>query len=60
MAGWRAGSSTARRCSIAATIERMAGHLVTVLEAVAADAGLRLSGLAVLTAGEREQLARVE
>ena len=39
-------------------VERMAGHLVTVLEAVAADRGVRLSGLPVLTAGEREELLR--
>ena len=36
----------------------MAGHLVVVLAAVAADAGQRLSRLPVLTAGERDQLAR--
>ena len=40
----------------AATVGRMAGHLGVLLAAVAADAGSPLSGLPVLTAGEREQL----
>ena len=40
----------------AARVERMAGHLVTVLEGIAADAERRLSQLPVLTAAEREQL----
>ncbi|MFC9249741.1 condensation domain-containing protein, partial [Streptomyces sp. NPDC057136] len=40
----------------AATMERLAGHLVTLLEAVAADAGQRVGDLPVLSAGEREQL----
>ena len=42
----------------AATIGRMCGHLGVLLAAVAADPGRRLSGLGVLTAGERDQLAR--
>ncbi len=42
----------------AASAERMAGHFVVLLAAVVADAGRPLSGLAVLTGGEREQLAR--
>ena len=40
----------------AATIGRMAGHLGVLLAGVAADPAVPLSGLAVLTAGEREQL----
>ncbi|MFC9248866.1 condensation domain-containing protein, partial [Streptomyces sp. NPDC057136] len=40
----------------AATVGRLAGHLVTLLEAVAADAGQRVGDLPVLSAGEREQL----
>ena len=43
----------------AARMERMAGHLGVLLGAVAADPGRPVSGLAVLTAGEREQLAAV-
>ena len=39
-------------------MERMARHLVTVLEAVAADAGRRVRDLPVLTAGERNLLVR--
>ena len=39
-----------------ATAGRMAGHLVTLLEAVAGDAGQPLSALAMLSAGERDQL----
>ncbi len=42
----------------AATIGRMAGHLGVLLAAVAADPGRPLSGLGVLTAGERDELAR--
>ncbi len=42
----------------AGTVGRMAGHLVTVLEAVAADAGRPLSQLPVLSVGERDQLVR--
>ncbi|MEU8531428.1 condensation domain-containing protein, partial [Streptomyces sp. NPDC048629] len=38
----------------AATVERMAGHLVAVLEAVAVDARQRVGELPVLSAGERE------
>ncbi|MFD6291566.1 amino acid adenylation domain-containing protein [Streptomyces sp. NPDC060205] len=38
----------------AATVERMAGHLVALLEAVAADAKRRVGELPVLSAGERE------
>jgi amino acid adenylation domain-containing protein len=41
-----------------ATVQRMAGHLVTLLAAAAADPGWRLSELPVLTAGERDQLIR--
>ena len=40
----------------AATIGRMAGHLGVLLAGIAADAQAPLSRLAVLTAGEREQL----
>ena len=40
------------------TIGRLAGHLGVLLAAVAADPGRPLSGLGVLTAGEREELAR--
>src|SRR6266566_3684417 len=40
----------------AATIGRMAGHLGVLLTAVADDADVPLSGLPVLTAGERQQL----
>ena len=40
----------------AATIGRLAGHLGVLLAGIAADADAPLSGLAVLTAGEREQL----
>ena len=42
----------------AATIGRMGGHLGVLLAAVAADPGRPLSGLGVLTAGERDELAR--
>ena len=42
----------------AATIGRMAGHLGALLAAVAADPGRPSSGLAVLTAAERDELAR--
>ncbi|MPY45031.1 amino acid adenylation domain-containing protein, partial [Streptomyces phyllanthi] len=38
------------------TVERMAGHLCTVLAAVAADAALPLSGVSMLTADERARL----
>jgi amino acid adenylation domain-containing protein len=41
----------------AARVQRMAGHLGVLLEAVAADAGQRLSGVGVLTAAERDLLA---
>ncbi|MFJ4243824.1 amino acid adenylation domain-containing protein, partial [Streptomyces iakyrus] len=40
----------------AATVERLGGHLVTLLSAVAADAGQRVGALPVLSAGERELL----
>src|SRR5262249_6190741 len=40
----------------ATTAERMAVHLTTLLEAVAADAGQHLSQLPVLTAAERDQV----
>ncbi|MGI5423693.1 non-ribosomal peptide synthase/polyketide synthase [Streptomyces sp. CA-179760] len=40
----------------AATMERLAGHLVSVLEAVAVDAGQRVGDLSVLGVGEREEL----
>ena len=39
-------------------VEGLAGHLVTVLGGVAGDAGVRLSGVAVLTGREREELGR--
>ncbi|WP_301647756.1 non-ribosomal peptide synthetase, partial [Streptomyces arenae] len=42
----------------AATIERMSGHLVTLLTAVARDAGETLSRLPVLTPAERRQVLR--
>ncbi|MFD3658811.1 amino acid adenylation domain-containing protein, partial [Streptomyces sp. NPDC058620] len=41
-----------------ATMERMAGHLATVLTAIATDADQRLGDLPVLTAAEHEQLVR--
>ncbi|MFE3031376.1 amino acid adenylation domain-containing protein [Streptomyces canus] len=40
----------------AATISRLTGHLITLLGAVAGDADVRLSGLPMLTAGERAEL----
>jgi amino acid adenylation domain-containing protein len=40
----------------AATIERMTGHFLTLLQAVTADADKRLSDLPLLTAAERHQL----
>ncbi|AMW08793.1 hypothetical protein A4E84_04315 [Streptomyces qaidamensis] len=40
----------------AATVERLGAHLVTVLEAVAADAGQRVGDLSVLAVGECEEL----
>ncbi|MET0399319.1 MAG: non-ribosomal peptide synthase/polyketide synthase [Longimicrobiaceae bacterium] len=40
----------------AATIARLAGHLETVLEAMAADPGRRLSGLSLLRGMERAQV----
>ncbi|MEU9188406.1 amino acid adenylation domain-containing protein, partial [Streptomyces sp. NPDC048484] len=42
----------------AATADRMAGHLVTLLEAVAADPGRPLSRLPMLTPAERDTLLR--
>ncbi|MEW5928157.1 MAG: non-ribosomal peptide synthase/polyketide synthase [Gemmatimonadota bacterium] len=39
-----------------ATVARLAGHLETVLEAIAADPAARLSGLSLLCADERAQL----
>ncbi|WP_261991503.1 non-ribosomal peptide synthetase [Streptomyces sp. OR43] len=42
----------------AATVERMAGHLVTLLDAVAADADRMVDELPVLTAGERDVVVR--
>ncbi|WP_258199117.1 condensation domain-containing protein, partial [Streptomyces sp. A244] len=42
----------------AATVKRLGGHLVTLLSAVAADAGQRVGALPVLSAGEREVLAQ--
>ncbi|HEU0078084.1 MAG TPA: amino acid adenylation domain-containing protein, partial [Longimicrobiaceae bacterium] len=41
----------------AATIRRMLGHYVVLLEGVAADPGRRLEELPLLTAGERDGLA---
>jgi amino acid adenylation domain-containing protein len=41
-----------------ATAERMAEHLTTLLTAVAADAGRHLSELPMLTAAERDRVAR--
>ncbi|MFC9249754.1 condensation domain-containing protein, partial [Streptomyces sp. NPDC057136] len=38
----------------AATVERMAGHLITLLDALTVDSGRRVGDLPVLTAGERE------
>ena len=40
----------------AATVERMAGHLVNLLAAVAADAAVRVSEIDLLTAAERDLL----
>ncbi|HEX4496636.1 MAG TPA: amino acid adenylation domain-containing protein, partial [Thermoanaerobaculia bacterium] len=40
-----------------ATVQRLAGHLVTLLTAAAANAGKRVSALPLLTAAERRQLA---
>ncbi|MFJ2264726.1 amino acid adenylation domain-containing protein [Streptomyces sp. NPDC087844] len=40
----------------AETVERMAGHLVAVLEAVAEDAGRRVSEVSVLTGAERRRV----
>ncbi|MGN9822060.1 non-ribosomal peptide synthase/polyketide synthase, partial [Streptomyces sp. SD11] len=42
----------------AGTVERMAGHLATVLEAIAEDGGRRVGELPVLTAVERDRLLR--
>ncbi|GAA2061956.1 non-ribosomal peptide synthase/polyketide synthase [Catenulispora yoronensis] len=39
------------------TVERMAGHLVSLLDAVAADAAVRVSELPLLTADERQDLS---
>ena len=52
----RAGSNTAATSSSAATVERLAGHLGTLLAAAVADAGARLSALPLLTAAERAQM----
>jgi amino acid adenylation domain-containing protein len=40
-----------------ATIERMAGHFVTLVDGIVADSGRRLSELPLLTTAERRQLA---
>ncbi len=40
----------------AATIDRLGGHLAALLSALAAEPGLRLSALPLLSAGERAQL----
>ncbi|MGW5658477.1 amino acid adenylation domain-containing protein [Streptomyces humi] len=40
----------------AGTVERLSGHLVRLLEAVAEDAGRRVGELPVLSGGEREQV----
>ncbi|TCP53368.1 amino acid adenylation domain-containing protein [Tumebacillus sp. BK434] len=40
----------------AATMERMSGHLVTMLEALTADPGQKLAGLPLLTAEEEHRL----
>jgi non-ribosomal peptide synthetase component F len=40
------------------TMERLAGHLITVLEAVAEDAGRRVGELPVLSVDERERVVR--
>ena len=40
----------------AATMRRLAGHLVTLLAGVAEDPELAVADLPVLTAGERDQL----
>ena len=39
-----------------ATVERLAGHLVRVLEGVAADPGVRVGEVRMLTEGERRQI----
>ena len=41
-----------------ATVRRLVGHLLGLLESVAADAGQHVSGLPVLTSGERRELER--
>ncbi|MFJ6574294.1 amino acid adenylation domain-containing protein, partial [Streptomyces sp. NPDC091292] len=41
-----------------ATMERMAGHLATVLTAIATDTGQRVGDLPLLTAAEHDQLVR--
>jgi surfactin family lipopeptide synthetase A len=41
----------------AATVERMAGHFQTMLEAIAADPEQKISALPMLTAAERRQFA---
>jgi amino acid adenylation domain-containing protein len=41
----------------ASTMERMAGHFETMLEAIVADPEQKLSRLPMLTAGEKQQLA---
>ncbi|WP_031061622.1 condensation domain-containing protein, partial [Streptomyces sp. NRRL WC-3774] len=42
----------------AETVQRLGGHLVTVLEAVAEDAGRRVGELPVLSGAERAQVMR--
>lgn len=41
---------------VPATIERMSGHLLTLLDAIVADPGRRLSQLSILTVAERQLL----
>ncbi|MFI2353022.1 amino acid adenylation domain-containing protein, partial [Streptomyces sp. NPDC019443] len=43
----------------AGTVERMAGHLVTLLEAVAVDAGRRVGEVPLVAAAELDRLTRV-
>ena len=51
-----AASSTAPICSQRDAISRMAGHLTTLLQSVAANPDQRISELPILTPGERQQI----
>ena len=56
--GERIGGEMEYRADLfdAATVEAMAAHLATLLEAAAADPGLRISALPLFDAAERERL----